>query len=112
MWEHKDSQDVGSEAATIQRMRNSSLVKCSRAENLPGLSVPPNLRIHNDVMSGRGAFRMGRSRTVRTGGLYGSENAGVSSDEGRVSLPPNDQGFQGKVRPPWVSRELRPGRKA
>ena len=26
-------------------MRNSSLVKRFRAENLPGLSVPPNLRI-------------------------------------------------------------------
>ena len=44
MWKRLDSQDVGSEAATIQRMRNSSLVKRLRAENLPGLSVAPNSR--------------------------------------------------------------------
>ena len=37
MWERIDSQDVGLEAATIQRKRNSSLVKCSRAENVTGL---------------------------------------------------------------------------
>ena len=28
---------------------------------------------------GRGAFHAGRSRTVRYGGLHGSENAGMSS---------------------------------
>ena len=54
---------------------------------------------------------MGRSYTVKSSGLYTSENAGVSSDEGRESLPPNDQGFPGKVRPPGVSRELRGDRK-
>ena len=32
-----DNQDVGSEAATIQRVRNSSLVECTGAENLTGL---------------------------------------------------------------------------
>ena len=30
---------------------------------------------------GRGAFCTGRSRFVRTGGLYGSENAGMSSEK-------------------------------
>lgn len=45
MWERLDSQDVGSEAAIIQRMRNSSLVKRPRAENLPGLSMVPDPRI-------------------------------------------------------------------
>lgn len=36
-WGGSNSQDVGSEAAIIQRMRNSSLVKPPRADNLPGL---------------------------------------------------------------------------
>ena len=31
-------------------------------------------------MIGRGALYTGRSRTVRSGGLYRSENAGVSSE--------------------------------
>jgi hypothetical protein len=33
----KDNQDVGLEAATIQRVRNSSLVKWSGADNSTGL---------------------------------------------------------------------------
>ena len=31
-------------------------------------------------MSGRRAFHMGRSQSVSAGGLYGSENAGMSSE--------------------------------
>jgi hypothetical protein len=37
MSECRDNQDVGSEAATIERVRNSSLVKCSGADNVAGL---------------------------------------------------------------------------
>ena len=37
MSERRDNQDVGSEAATIERVRNSSLVKCSGADNEAGL---------------------------------------------------------------------------
>jgi hypothetical protein len=37
MWVRIDNQDVGSEAATIERVRNSSLVKWTRAENPTGL---------------------------------------------------------------------------
>jgi hypothetical protein len=37
MSERRDNQDVGSEAATIERVRNSSLVKCSGADNGAGL---------------------------------------------------------------------------
>ena len=32
-----DSQEVGLEAATLERVRNSSLVEWSRADNVPGL---------------------------------------------------------------------------
>ncbi len=37
MWVCTDNQDVGSEAAIIERVRNSSLVKWIRAENPTGL---------------------------------------------------------------------------
>ena len=64
-------------------MRNSSLVECLRAEDLPGLSIIPKLRITRFIsISGRGAFHMGRSGTERSRGLYGSEYAGVSNDDG------------------------------
>ena len=37
MWDRDDSQEVGSEAATLERVRNSSLVKWSCADNVVGL---------------------------------------------------------------------------
>ena len=37
MWDCVDNQDVGSEAATIKRVRNSSLVQGFCAENVTGL---------------------------------------------------------------------------
>jgi hypothetical protein len=36
----KDSQDVGLEAAIIERVRNSSLVECSGADNVTRLKHP------------------------------------------------------------------------
>ena len=39
MWICTDNQDVGSEAAIIERVRNSSLVKWIRAENSTGLKL-------------------------------------------------------------------------
>ena len=38
MSECRDNQEVGLEAATLERVRNSSLVKCSGAENVTGLT--------------------------------------------------------------------------
>ena len=37
MFECIDNQEVGSEAAILERVRNSSLVKCSGADNVTGL---------------------------------------------------------------------------
>ena len=37
MWDFEDNQDVGSEAAIIERVRNSSLVQGFCAENVTGL---------------------------------------------------------------------------
>jgi len=39
MWERIDNQGVGLEAAILQRKRNSSLVKRTRAENITGLKL-------------------------------------------------------------------------
>ena len=37
MWSRSDNQEVGLEAATLERVRNSSLVKRFRADNVAGL---------------------------------------------------------------------------
>jgi len=37
MWERRNSQEVGLEAATLERVRNSSLVEWSCADNVTGL---------------------------------------------------------------------------
>ena len=39
MFECTDNQEVGLEAAILERVRNSSLVKCSSAENVTGLKL-------------------------------------------------------------------------
>ena len=41
MSECTDNQEVGLEAATLERVRNSSLVKCSGADNVTGLKLTP-----------------------------------------------------------------------
>ena len=41
MWGDTDSQEVGLEAAILERVRNSSLVECPRANNGAGLSDAP-----------------------------------------------------------------------
>jgi hypothetical protein len=45
MWDFIDNQEVGLEAATLERKRNSSLVKRSCAENVTGLSHVPKHRV-------------------------------------------------------------------
>ncbi len=39
MWSCADNQEVGLEAATLERVRNSSLVKWFCADNLAGLKL-------------------------------------------------------------------------
>ena len=39
MSECTDNQEVGLEAAILERVRNSSLVKCSGADNVTGLKL-------------------------------------------------------------------------
>src|SRR5437588_3514264 len=89
-----DSQDVGLEAAIIERVRNSSLVECTGTDNvtrlkhhteavdrvLPRRGVRPQGRAWTRARGdGRGAFSGQRSSTVRTGGAQRRANAGMSS---------------------------------
>ena len=67
MWGRIDNQEVGLEAATLERVRNSSLVKWFRADNVAGLkhtaeavafTCEPGRRPRGDgpgVWMGRGA---------------------------------------------------------
>ena len=56
MWGLINNQDVGSEAATIQRVRNSSLVERSCAENIRGSSKEPKSR-HAQAWVGERSIR-------------------------------------------------------
>ena len=49
-----DNQEVGLEAAILERVRNSSLVKCSSAENVTGLKLAAEAR--GVFIRGRRAF--------------------------------------------------------
>ena len=59
MLDRLDNQDVGLEAAIIERVRNSSLVEWSGAENLTGLKPGTEAldrRLLRESVGGRGAF--------------------------------------------------------
>ena len=60
-------------------MRNSSLVEWLCAENSTGLKSIPKLGLDSNVR-GRGALCKERSHSGSGGGLYTSENAGMSSE--------------------------------
>ena len=55
MWEREDSQEVGSEAAILKRVRNSSLVEWSCADNVTGLKFRAEATDLYICISGRGA---------------------------------------------------------
>ena len=59
MSNRSDNQDVGLEAAIIERVRNSSLVEWFGAENLTGLKPGTEAldrRLLREPVGGRGAF--------------------------------------------------------
>ena len=58
MFECRDNQEVGLEAAILERVRNSSLVECAGAENVTGLK-PHTEAVESRPLGviGRGAFR-------------------------------------------------------
>ena len=66
MSEFPDSQEVGLEAAILERVRNSSLVKKSRADNVTGLSHVPKLRQYT-TKAKAGVLGRGASISQRSG---------------------------------------------
>ncbi len=82
MWNCPDSQEVGLEAATLERVRNSSLVEWFCADNLTGLKPGAEVADLRASASGRGASISERSRRVNVCGPWSSENAGMSSERG------------------------------
>jgi hypothetical protein len=52
-WDRRDSRDVGLEAATISKVRNSLPVEPSRAENDGDSSVVPQSRIEQSMVGER-----------------------------------------------------------
>src|SRR5438094_6592042 len=82
----RDNQDVGLEGATIQRVRNSSLVKWSGADNVTGLKLGTeatdfamSLR-YGGVVGERS--HAGEAAAEASRGGMGSENAGTSNERG------------------------------
>ncbi len=55
MWDCTDSQEVGLEAATLERVRNSSLVEWSCADNVTGLKSRAEAADARLGVCGRGA---------------------------------------------------------
>src|SRR3954454_24585222 len=99
MWDRRDNQEVGLEAATLERVRNSSLVKWFRADNVAGLkhtAEAVTLRRVPVVVprdGGQVAGWVGERRVAVEGaegssrGRHASENAGMSSERGVRNSP-------------------------
>ena len=92
MSECRDNQEVGLEAAILERMRNSSLVKWSSAENSTGLKLVTEAA---GVSILRGRYAVGERSRAREAaakasrGGSRSENAGMSNERG-VRIPSAD----------------------
>ena len=103
MWSRRDNQEVGLEAATLERVRNSSLVKWFRADNVAGLkhtaeavalhqsertSPSPVYVIGGQVVGWVGERRVaGEAAEESSRGRHASENAGMSSERGVRNSP-------------------------
>jgi hypothetical protein len=82
MWDRIDSQEVGLEAATLERVRNSSLVEWSCADNSTGLKHRAEAASSSFTTRGRGASSVQRSSGGNRCGARSSENVGMSSERG------------------------------
>jgi hypothetical protein len=98
MWSRRDNQEVGLEAATLERVRNSSLVKWFRADNVAGLKhtaeavaftrCPSTLSGVGQVCGWVGERRVaGEAAEESSRGRHASENAGMSSERGVRTSP-------------------------
>src|SRR4051795_9347808 len=83
MSECTDNQEVGLEAAILERVRNSSLVKCSGADNVTGLKLVTEAAgvIFTDHAVGERSQGSEAAAEASRGGL-GREKAGISNKKG------------------------------
>ena len=80
-------------------MRNSSLVKWSCAEDVPGLKHGTEARdayVRDGVCVVEEHCVSGGSQIERTGGLYTRENAGMSSERHVRNMPVESLRFPGE----------------
>ena len=91
MSECTDNQEVGLEAAILERVRNSSLVKCSGADNVTGLKLVTEAAGASISMGCAVGERSHGSEAAGepSRGAMGSENAGMSNERG-VRIPSAD----------------------
>ena len=100
MWSRGDNQEVGLEAAILERVRNSSLVKWFRADNVAGLkhtaeavALRRTARRQTLGSAGQVAGWVGERRVAgeaaeeSSRGRHASENAGMSSERGVRTSP-------------------------
>ena len=86
MWEDPDNQEVGLEAAILERKRNSSLVEWIRADNSTGLKSDTEAADLREIRLSRlveERSMFAEARPTRTGGGHGRDPAGTSSDKTR-----------------------------
>jgi hypothetical protein len=83
-----DNQEVGLEAATLERVRNSSLVKCSGADNVTGLKHTTEAAGSRKRAVGERSYAS-EAAGEPSRGRMGSENAGMSNERG-VRIPSTD----------------------
>jgi hypothetical protein len=105
-----DSQDVGLEAAIIERVRKSSLVECACTDNVTRLkhrteALESFLAQGEEGLVGERCVQQ-RSQTGRTGGANTRANAGMSSEmdvrtihTGSLRVPGQRQSTQGESGP-------------
>ena len=67
-WGRSDNQEVGLEAATLERVRNSSLVEGSRADNVPGLKPVAEAEDAGSSACVVGERRQGSEPSAEAGG--------------------------------------------
>ena len=98
-----DNQEVGLEAATLERVRNSSLVEWHGADNPTGQSMVPKLGDSTESVGERRQAHEAAAEASR-GGLP-SANVGMSNREvGCEPPPPEVSGFRRTGDPRRVSR--------
>ena len=76
MWSCPDNQEVGLEAATLERVRNSSLVKWFRADNVAGLKHTAEAVAFTHSLGAIFGWRPGA--WMGRGASYGQRSSGVT----------------------------------